>query len=235
MANDPAGATTGSSAERLRVLRAVVAAIPSPRGTDCVLVGVDGADGAGKTCFADELAVLLRAGGRPVVRISVDDFHHVRAVRYRRGRESPEGFWLDSFDYARLRADVLAPLGPGGSRRYRPVAHDLATDRLLRPPAEQAPPGAVVVVDGLFLHRDELAGTWDLSVLLTVPVEETVRRMAARDGSSPNPGHPSQRRYVEAQRHYVESCAPRERADIVVDNADLAAPRIDRYRPPVNR
>jgi hypothetical protein len=35
------------------------------------------------------------------------------AVRYRRGRSSPEGFWLDSFNYERLRADVLEPLGPG--------------------------------------------------------------------------------------------------------------------------
>lgn len=35
-----------------------------------------------------ELAHELRSRGRFVVRVSVDDFHHVKAHRYRRGRES---------------------------------------------------------------------------------------------------------------------------------------------------
>jgi len=59
---------------------------------------------------------------------------------------------------------VLEPFGPGGSRRYQHASHDLATDRKLDPPLKSAPPPAVVVVDGLFLHRDELAGVWDMSV-----------------------------------------------------------------------
>ena len=48
------------------------------------LVAVDGVDGAGKTTFCDELASVLRAQGRAVVRASVDDFHHPRAIRWRR-------------------------------------------------------------------------------------------------------------------------------------------------------
>jgi hypothetical protein len=39
-------------------------------------------------------------------------------------RHSPAGFWLDSFDYERLTADVLKPLGPGGDRMFRPVSRD---------------------------------------------------------------------------------------------------------------
>ena len=88
--------------------------------------------------FANELAAVLKVGGRRVVRISVDDFHNVSVARYDRGRASPEGFWLDSFNYGRLRADVLEPLGPGGSRRYRSTAHDLAGDLILNPPHKVA-------------------------------------------------------------------------------------------------
>ncbi|BBH67745.1 uridine kinase [Actinoplanes sp. OR16] len=102
--------------------------IPVRRGGDCLRVAVDGPDGSGKTTFADELAAAVRALGRPVVRVSLDDFHHVRAVRYRQGRESPEGFWRDSYDYQRFRDGVLDPFAPGGTRRYRPLAHDLGTD-----------------------------------------------------------------------------------------------------------
>ncbi|MDI6100946.1 uridine kinase [Actinoplanes sp. NEAU-A12] len=192
----------------------------------CVRVGVDGPDGSGKTVLAGELAGLLRERGRPVVAVSIDDFHHVRAIRYRRGRDSPEGFWLDSYDYGRFRADVLEPFAPGGSRRYRPAAHDLATDAVLDHAPRQAPPDAVLVVDGLFLHRDELAGAWDLSVFLDVPFTETARRMAARDGTPADPGHPGMRRYVEAQRIYFAACDPRRRASAVVDNSEVDAPRL---------
>lgn len=200
--------------------------MPAARGDDCVRIGVDGVDGAGKTVFADELADALRALGRHAVRVSVDDFHHPRAIRYRRGRTSPEGFWLDSFDYERLRADVLEPLGPGGSRRYRPVAHDLASDELVESPVHLAAPAAVLVVDGLFLHRDELRDLWDMTVFLDVPFAETARRMAARDGTSPDPDHADLRRYVEAQRLYFAACEPRRRATLVVDNADVDDPRL---------
>jgi len=209
---------------RGRLVELVATAIPPAGGADCVRVGVDGVDGAGKTCFADELAGVLRRRGRPVVRVGVDDFHHVRALRYRRGRQSPSGFWLDSFDYRRLWSEVLTPLGPGGDRRYRPAGHDLDTDQVLHPPLTTAPAGAVVVVDGLFLHRAELAGAWELSIFLDVGFAETARRMAGRDGSEPDPEHPSLARYVRAQRHYLASCRPWERADVVIDNTALDAP-----------
>ena len=77
--------------DRADVVTAVAAAVGAGRPPDCVRVGVDGVDGAGKTTFADELARALRAEGRPVVRVSLDDFHNPRAVRYRLGRESPAG------------------------------------------------------------------------------------------------------------------------------------------------
>ena len=84
----------------------------------------------------------------------------------------------------------------------------------------------MLVVDGLFLHRDELAGLWDLSVFLHVPFAVSVSRMAARDGSHPEPTHPSLVRYVQGQRLYFSACRPWERADLVVDATDLDAPNL---------
>lgn len=198
---------------------AVAARIAALVSTECLRVAIDGVDGSGKTTFADRLASVVRRLGHPVVRVSVDDFHNVRAVRHRLGRDSPEGFWADSYDYDRFRRDVLGPFAPGGSRRYRPAAHDVETDALLDVPARTAAPGSVLLVDGLFLHRDELAGCWDLSVFLDVPFTVTAARMAVRDGSHPDPEHPSMRRYVEGQRIYFRTCSPRERASIVIDNS----------------
>ncbi len=213
------------SPTRRAVLEGVAARVPD-LAPDGVRVGIDGVDGAGKTVFADHLAAVLSAAGRLVVRVSTDDFHHPRAVRHRRGRNSPEGFWLDSYDYPALRRWVLDPLGPGGSRRYQAACQDLVSDQQLDPPVESARPGAVLVVDGLFLHRDELAGAWDLSVFLRVPFAVSVARMAARDGSHPDPAHSSVARYVEGQQLYFDACRPWERADLVVDATDLDSPSL---------
>ncbi|HXR45584.1 MAG TPA: hypothetical protein VN759_12280, partial [Pseudolysinimonas sp.] len=64
------------------------------------MIAVDGPSGAGKTTFADDLAVALRADGATVFRASVDDFHRPRAERYQRGRFSAEGYYRDAFDYS---------------------------------------------------------------------------------------------------------------------------------------
>jgi uridine kinase len=205
-----------------RDLLAEVADLVPHRGSACVFVGVDGVDGVGKTTFADALAGQL---DRPVVRISVDDFHHVRAVRHRIGPDSAEGFWLDAFDYERLIADVFAPLRT--ELRYRPRAHDLAGDRVLEPAWEAAPPGAVVVVDGLFLQRPELVRWWDLVLFLDAPFEITARRLEERDGPSPG----GYGRYIGAADLYFAACDPKGGADVLVDVADAEAPRIVRRGP----
>ena len=54
--------------------------------------------------LADELAHRVTALGRPVIRASVDGFHNPRDHRYRRGRDSPEGYFHDSCDHAGLKA-----------------------------------------------------------------------------------------------------------------------------------
>jgi len=201
---------------RRALLELVAARVPAR--SDCgVRVAVDGVDGAGKTVFADELADVLLAAGRSAVRVTVDAFHQPRAVHHRRGRDSPEGFWLDSYDYSALQDRVLRPFGPGGSLRYRAACHDLASDQRQDPPVHEATPGTIVVLDGVFLHREELAGCKDLSVFLHVPFAVSVPRMAGRDGSHPDPDHPSVARYVKGQQIYLDLCQPWDRADLVID------------------
>ena len=65
-------------------------------------VALDGVDAAGKTSLADELVRPLQGRGYPVIRASLDGFHHPRAFRHRRGATSPEGYYYHSFDYPAL-------------------------------------------------------------------------------------------------------------------------------------
>jgi uridine kinase len=197
-------------------------------------VAVDGVDGVGKTTFADKLGSAIERIGRPVIRSSIDGFHNPREVRYRRGRASPEGFYLDSYDYAALRRHLLDPLGPGGSAVYCPAVFDYVTDAALPVQAHMAAAGSVLVLDGLFLHRQELRDKWDFSIFLQAPFDVTIPRCAARDPTwgSPDPTSLSNRRYVEGQRIYLRENRPETRANVVIDYSDLAAPVIIAWHRP---
>jgi uridine kinase len=194
------------------------------------MVAIDGVDGSGKTSFADELAEELRESGTKVIRISFDNFLNPAEVRHARGLTSPEGFFEDTYDYERFIDDVLEPLSRDGSGRYRSASYDFGKEEPLNPPWSLAPDHAVVVVDGMFLHRDALRNArgkkiWDLSVWLEVPFDVSVPRMARRDGTPADPLDERNARYVKGQELYIATCEPARRADLVVDNAqDLDPP-----------
>ena len=211
--------------ERQRVLGEVADAVLSTGlAVSTLKVGIDGVDGAGKTVFGDELAHVLEASGRTVIRASVDSFHNPRAARYRLGRDSPRGFFLDSYDYDTLKAALLEPLSPGGTGRYRKAVFDHRLDAPVPAPEARALPGSVLVFDGIFLHRPELRRYWDVSVFLEVGFSTSVPRGAARGEGSPDPRAPQNRRYIEGQRLYLRGCTPERHATFVINNENLAAP-----------
>jgi uridine kinase len=221
--------------QRNQILERIAKFIGGYKPEKILRVAVDGVDGVGKTTFADDLGSVVERIGRPVIRSSVDGFHNPRELRYRRGRSSPEGFYLDSYDYAALRTHLLDPLGPAGSGVYCPAAFDHVTDSRLPAQAHEAAAGSVLILDGLFLHRPELRDSWDFSIFLDAPFEVTIPRGATRGpgwGGSPDPDAPSNRRYVEGQRIYLRDSEPQARANVVIGYSDLAAPVVMAWRGP---
>jgi uridine kinase len=162
-------------------------------------IGIDGVDGAGKTRLAEEVAQLLTTRRRPVVRVSLDQFERPTAERYVRGELSPEGYYLDAFDLDRFRAHVISLGGPIE---------------------------AVLVCDGVFLHRPELADLWDASVWVEADLDVAAARGAQRNlgvwTDDLDATHERYRtRYMPAQRRYIEEERPHERADFVLHSTAL--------------
>ncbi len=200
-------------------------AVPHP-----LRVAVDGRTASGKTTLAEEIATVLRLRGRQVIRTSVDGFHRPRAERYRRGRHSPEGYLDDARDWLAIRHLLLDPLGTGGDRWYRTATFDLDRDHPIEEAAVRADPSAVVIVDGTFLQRDELADAWDFAVFVEVSESVAVSRGAVRDaahlGGTAAAREMHERRYQPAFAIYDARCRPRERAHLVIGNDDPAGPCI---------
>jgi uridine kinase len=184
------------------------------------IVAVDGLDGAGKTRFADALALELEKRPHAVFRASIDDFHRPRVERYARGRDSAEGFYRDSFNYVTLRRVLVEPFRIGRIGSFVPEAFDVRADAPIEPKWLTGPDDAILVIDGIFLNRPELRGTWNYSIWLDVEPEVALARLLERDGALDHP-----ERYAGGQALYLAEAKPREVADAIVDNNDFEHPR----------
>ena len=190
-------------------------------------VAVDGPPAAGKTTLADELAVVLRARGRQVIRATIDDFLVPRAQRYSRGEFSAEGCYFDAHDYDAVNRVLLDPLGPGGDRRFQYAVYNRAADAVLSPPVTTAPADAVLVFDGVFLLRPELIDRWDLRIWVSTAPEKTVDRAVIRERRVSSQADVERRwreRYLPSQRLYLATARPTDNADVIVHNDEPRQP-----------
>ena len=175
-----------------------------------VRVCVDGPSAAGKTTLADRLAQALRPA-RMVIRAELDRFMTMVEDPDAHPYDSPESFYLDAWDYPAIRADLLEPLGPDGTRRYRTAPGGQG---------RTAPDDAILLADGVFLQRPELDTYWDLRIYLHVEPAESLRRAVARDQHWRGGAAVAERRYrttyLPAELRYQAQVHPRDRAQIVI-------------------
>jgi uridine kinase len=82
---------------------------------------------------------------------------------------------------------------------------------VFQPKWMSAGPDAVLVVDGVFLLRQELAGLWNYSIWLSTPLLESEVAELARDAA--------------ADDAYLRDANPSEKATTIIDNQDPEHPR----------
>ncbi len=168
-----------------------------PRGR--VVVAVDGLDGSGTASFADDLAEAFRRAGVQPVRASIDAF----LVAEPDGDAAPQRYYAEAYDCTAVKERLVRPF-----RRERPFT--------LRPGEETEIEGdAVLLVDGAFLLRPELIGSWSSTVCLFTPADEAFER-AGLDADSPR---------AQAERLYLDRVQPRAKAHANVDTTDPEHPR----------
>jgi uridine kinase len=153
-----------------------------------------------------------------------------------RGVHSADGYYLDSHDLDRIVNELLLPFRQGADHVLT-AAFDEPTDNPMECVVDVAT-DAVLVFDGLFLHRPELAAHWDVSVylqaderrdaewlryLLADLPEDATQRAAELDRRLESARWP---RYRRGWERYLADVAPHRRATVVVDNNDFSRPRV---------
>jgi uridine kinase len=209
---------------RIDFLRSLTAEIAHNYGKGRVIVAVDGVGGSGTAEFADGLAATMREAGHDTFRASIENFHVSRLRPHTPGVESPAALYEDSYDYVTFRRVLIDPFRMGGSTGFQTSGFD----RQGPAPSEShwlsAGRDAVLIVDGVFLSRDELRGIWNYSIYLEVPWAVAFARRAEQSGVDPDPDAPSNELYRQGQELYLVDAFPRGRASAIVDNTDADRP-----------
>lgn len=191
-----------------------------------VRVAIDGVDTAGKTTLANELVKPLEKLGRQVIRASIDKFHNPRKKRYEKGKDSPEGYYYDSFNYEKLKEKLLAPLSSSKSPLFESEFFDFKTDTYIQTNPKKAQNNAILLFDGVFLLRPELNSYWDVRIFLDIPFDEVLKRAKLRDKDlmGDDVEQKYKVRYIPGQKIYLTSVHPENLADIVIDNSNYKEP-----------
>jgi molybdopterin-guanine dinucleotide biosynthesis protein A/uridine kinase len=177
-----------------------------------VVVAIDGPSCAGKSILATALA--LRSGAAVV---AGDDFYRNTLPRLRvaqRDQMSDAAVVDAVIDWERLRAAALLPLRARQSATFQPYDWD-ADDGRLAPP-KIIPAADVIIVEGVYAARPDLADLVEIAVYLGVDPEVRARRYTERQDD------PDWQRFWErGEAHYFRVVRPPASFDLRVDDQDL--------------
>jgi uridine kinase len=166
------------------------------------IVAIDGRSGVGKSTMARALAERLDA-----CVIEGDDFY-AGGIELR--SDSAKSRAAACIDWTRQQS-LLEALAAGRPAHWRAFDWE-AFDGRLRDEPTTLEPRPVVILEGVYAARPELADLLDLRVVLLVSDDVRLARLAAREGMI----GPWERQWHEAEEFYFEAVMPPARFDIVV-------------------
>lgn len=198
-------------------------------------IAINGVEGAGKTTFARDCTKYLQKKGFDAIHVTIDGFHHTKAIRYRQGRDSADGYYEDAFDEESFVEKVLLQ-SQQEPFSYVPKIHDLATDELLEVDPLPLSDKSILITDGAYLLKAVYQPHWDLAIYLSVDFNTAMERGIERDqedlGGREQAKQKFLDRYHAASKRYIEEVHPEQIADIVIDNTDFEDPIIKNQRHP---
>ncbi len=213
---------------KLPVFEKILAEIRKRKDEDKpFVVGITGIDGAGKTSFADAFEKYLLSGNYQTQMIHLDDFHNPRAVRYA-GDNQAENYYQRSFNLDEIINKLLKPLRQKSGYSSRLPVLNLETDKYEIEKEYDFSPDTIVIIEGVFLLREDLSPYIDYKVFLEIPFEESTRRAKVRDPQAVIEKYKI--KYLPAQRKYLALYPPNTHADAIIDNTDWEYPSIINIR-----
>jgi len=189
------------------------------------VIAINGVDTAGKTSMAKQIAKQYHQSRQDAVVIHLDDFHRPKKQRYA-GSNDADNYFYRSFNYPLLLERILVPLHDHQVVDVTLPILDPVTDQYDREKSYLIEAHTIVILEGVFLFREELANYLDLKVFLQIEFDEVIRRALVRDVNilADRVIERYRNKYLPAQQIYMELCSPAEQADLLIDNTDWRNP-----------
>ncbi len=176
------------------------------------LVALDGGSGAGKSTLAALVANALNAKLIPG-----DDFYAAHVPSAEWDILTPAEKAARAIDWRRLRSEALEPLLARKPAKWHPFDFENARPDGTYPlhiDVAERPPADVIILDGIYSSRPELADLIDFSVLVDVPVVVRHARLVLREnGDFLTAWHI---RWDAAEDYYLTHIRPKASFDLVV-------------------
>ncbi|MDQ2088233.1 hypothetical protein RBH29_17555 [Herbivorax sp. ANBcel31] len=192
-----------------------------------LVVGINGIDTSGKTMFSKKLKKHLQDMDCEVQIIHIDDFHNPKSIRYY-GDDEVYNYFYKSFEYNRLISEILDPIKFEKKLFKKYMALNLETDKYDLERTYKVTSNTIVILEGVFILREEVRGFLDFSIFIYVPFEIVKERAIKRD--VPKFGEEIlekyDKKYIPTQKKYLEMFPPEILADIIIDNQDWNNPMI---------
>ena len=185
-----------------------------------LVVAIDGRSGSGKSTVAEAVAQAIGA-----VVVPCDDFFAASVTSEEWNRRTPEQRAADAIDWRRLKREAIEPLRTGRPAcwyafDFQAGPRDDGTYALQTTPTERAPK-PVVLLDGAYSARPELADVLDLSVLVEAAPTTREARLAAREAADfLRQWHA---RWDPAEEYYFGHVRPPSAFDVVLQTDGVTA------------
>lgn len=212
------------------IVEHIINKIKQTKKSKPIIIAFDGVDTSGKTTLADAIDLSMRKQNvfEPI-RVQIDRFHNPKEIRTQKGDLSPEGFFYDSFNLSAIYENIINPIKTGTKTIITGI-YDYRIEQHIEEYRIPINNNSVILFDGIFMHRDELYKNWDLSIFLDISFETVLKRAIKRDidlfSSEENIKKRYLCRYIPGEEIYLNSCNPKKRAHIVIDNNNFEAPKI---------
>ena len=169
-----------------------------------LLIGIDGCGGSGKSTLARK----LKDEYSNVTLVHKDDFY-LPSSQLINTHPTQKPIGAD-FDWKRLLHQVLVPISQNKEGRYQ--RYDWEKDKLAE--WHSVPVGGIVVIEGVYSTRKELAELYDLTIWVECPRETRLARGLERDGEHAR--ETWENNWMISEDIYVKEEQPRTRADLIV-------------------
>jgi uridine kinase len=184
-----------------------------------VFVALDGRSGSGKSTVAAAVAEAmgLDAAGRPNVTVIEGDEFYAGGSAATWDRRSPSEKVDGVIDWRRQRQvlEALRDQGVASWRSFDWESSDWDADEApLSPESTSCQAAAVVLLEGAYSARPELADLFDLRVLLEVPREVRRSQLLGREGDEYRADW--EQRWTEAEERYFGTIMTAETFDLVL-------------------